>query len=156
MRPLCLWGPRATAHLAHALIRHWNLWLSNLFYILAAAGWPRRFWGPRLQPAKPIDKSGTESLLCRTNKSNVNNKVLIDSVLYQNETAFFIWADCYFIGTVCYFIWVDCYFIWSEKIFHWIVKLYFILAEIKYIKRVDFDSFTCMVLHQFKQNSKKY
>lgn len=47
--------------------------VSNLLYTLA--GWPRKFWGPRIQPAKPIEKSGTESLLCRTNNSNVNKKI---------------------------------------------------------------------------------
>jgi hypothetical protein len=49
-----------------------------------------------------------------------------------------------------FFIWADYYFFRTGKIFHLSGKLYIVLhlAEIKYIKRVDFGSVTCMVLHQ--------
>ena len=54
-----------------------------------------------------------------------------------------------------FFILADYYFIWAKKIFYLSRKiLYCIWAEIKYIKKMDFGSFTCMVLHQFKQNLK--
>jgi hypothetical protein len=43
----------------------------------------------------------------------------------------------------------------GEKIFYLSGKiLYCIWVEIKYIKKMDFGSFTCMVLHQFKQKLK--
>jgi hypothetical protein len=51
-----------------------------------------------------------------------------------------------FIENAACFIWAEANLWLDRKMYDW--------ADIKYINRMDFGSFTCMVQHQFKRNSK--
>jgi hypothetical protein len=65
----------------------------------------------------------------------------------QNKMSLFnykrLFGGCFSFGQITISFGREKSFVWAEN-----CTLYFILAEIKYIKRVDFGSVTCMVLHQ--------